>query len=115
MGYVMTGFYQEEGIRRYTFKGAATEHTSQEFFVDADVTLLRKYGIALQELPLLCRRLLEKDATGQTARVLIFSEQLMREHAEHCAAIERAAKERRKTYRRPKSARMGQAWRGPAQ
>ncbi len=123
MEFSMTGFTQEHGIRRYIFKAASVDQKFREFAVDADVTVARKYGIALQELPLLCRRLLESDAAGQIsrmegdasmqdARVLTFSEELMRQHADRCADLERALQERRRSHRRPNTARLGEHWRG---
>ena len=113
MEFSMTGFSEDHGVRRYTFKVAIANRTSQEFTVETDVALLRKYGIALQELPLLCRRLLEKIAVSEEGHVLTFSEELMREHAANCAAVLRAAQEKRKSHRRPISSRVGQHWRGP--
>jgi len=110
MEFMITGFRQKDGIRRLLFTGSLAG-MSREFGVDADVALLRRYGIALQELPLLCRRLLENDALRQDAHVLTFSEDLMREHAEHRATIQRAAEERRKNHRRPLSRPVGQHWR----
>src|SRR5581483_3897646 len=43
----MTGFHQEQGIRRYVFQCPNEDGTSSEFTVDADVRLLPKYGIVL--------------------------------------------------------------------
>ncbi|HJT88430.1 MAG TPA: hypothetical protein VJ732_11250 [Bryobacteraceae bacterium] len=113
MEFILTGFSQAGGIRRYAFRGTAAG-ASQEFTVETDVGLLRRYGIALQELPLLCRRLLERDAAGQETHILTFSEDLMREHADHCEAVQRAALEKRKSHRKPNPSRLGQHWRGPA-
>ena len=100
MEFMMTGFRHKDGIRRLLFTGTLAGR-SREFSVDTDTALLRRYGIALQELPLLCRRLLEKNALGQDVDVLTFSEDLMREHAEQRAATQRVAEERRKNHRRP--------------
>ena len=104
MEFMMTGFRQKDGIRRLRFTGTLAGR-SREFSVDTDTALLRRYGIALQELPLLCRRLLEKDALRQDVDVLTFSEDLMREHAERRAATQRVAEERRKNHRRPHPSR----------
>lgn len=114
MEFTLTGFRQDRDIRHYRFECTDSHRSRREFTVDADVTLLRKYGIALQELPLLCRHLLEKDAPGSSATVLTFSESLMREHADHCQAVKRAAQDKRKGYRRPPANKPGQGWRGPA-
>lgn len=114
MDFTLTGFLQDREIRHYRFQATGDDRTRREFTVDADVSLLRKYGIALQEVPLLCRRLLEQHALSGTVKVFIFSEELMREHADQCEALKRAAQEKRKSYRRPHSNRLGQGWRNPA-
>lgn len=54
--------------------------------MDADIRLLRKYGIGLQKLPLLCRHLLEQQNAGSAARALTFSEELMKEQADRRGA-----------------------------
>ena len=113
MDFTLTGFLQEREIRHYTFQYTDEDRTRKEFTVDADLGLLRKYGIALQELPLLCRRLLERDAMGGDIRGFTFSEDRMREHADQCAAVKRAAQEKKKAYKRPVSSRLGQSWRNP--
>jgi hypothetical protein len=113
MEFSMTGFKQDRLVRRYTFKAPSANKTVRLFAVEMDVTLLRKYGISLQEIPLLCCRLLEKAALPEDQHVLTFSEELMREHAENRAAMERLARDKRKAHRRPISKRVGQHWRGP--
>jgi hypothetical protein len=112
MEFTMTGFSEDLGIRRYRFKSVLADRRSLEFAVDTDVAMARKYGIVLQELPLLCRRLLEKNIERLDSDPIVFSEELMREHASQCAATERAAQERRKSHRRPTPARLGEHWRG---
>ena len=112
MEFTMTGFSEEAGVRRYNFRGTSVNRTYQEFAVHTDVALARKYGIGLQELPLLCRRLLEKDPERLDVHIIVFSEELMREHSDQVAAAERATQERRKAHRRPNPARLGEHWRG---
>ncbi|HWC95172.1 MAG TPA: hypothetical protein VG456_00445 [Candidatus Sulfopaludibacter sp.] len=108
----MTGFSEESGVRRFKFKGTFANRTNEEFMVETDVALARKYSIPLQELPLLCRRLLEKDSELLNRRLIVFDEQLMREHSDQRAAAERASHERRKAHRRPSPTRVGEHWRG---
>ena len=110
MDFTLTGFRQEREIRHYSFRGTSDDWTHSEFTVAADLSLLRKYGIALQELPLLCLHLLEQRTPISSAEVVIFSEELMREHADHCAALKRAAEERKKP-RKSHTARLGEGWR----
>jgi hypothetical protein len=112
MEFTMTGFSEESGIRRFKFKGSLANRTFQEFAVDTDVAMARKYGIGLQELPLLCRRLLEKGAENPEVHTIVFSEDLMRAHSDECVATQRAAQERRKAHKRPNPSRLGEHWRG---
>ena len=113
MDFILTGFGQDRGFRRYAFERVEPNRTRRRFSVEADIALLRKYQIGLQELPLLCRQLLEKDAGGETAEKLTFTEEHMREHVDQCAAVRRAAEQKRKINRRTPSNRVGQAWRNP--
>jgi len=112
-GFLLSRFHQEDGIRHYTFERADDGGTSTEFTVDADVRLLRKYGIALQELPLLCRHLLEQQEVGAPERAVTFTEQLMKEQADRRAALKQAAEEKKKVYhgRRPARPAQDLPWR----
>lgn len=98
--FVLTGFHQLQGIRYYVYQGHLDDGTSSEFTVDTDVRLLRKHGIALQELPLLCRRLLEKQNPDASLKAVTFTEDLMQEQADQRAALKLAAQAKKKTYRR---------------
>ena len=103
--FILTGFHQLHGIRYYVYQGQHDDGTSSEFTVDADVRLLRKHGIALQELPLLCRRLLEKQPPDSSLKAVTFTEDLMKEQADQRAASKQAAQEKKKAYRRFRPAR----------
>jgi hypothetical protein len=81
------------------------------FTVRADLALSRRYGIQLQELPLLCREVLERTSGDGEERVFAFDEEEMRVHAEHAAA--KAAARVRKAPRKPVSGNLGAAWRAP--
>ena len=59
MEFVLTGFRQDANVRRFAFQRVAGDHSRTEFTVSADMSLLVKHKIPLQELPLLCRALLE--------------------------------------------------------
>lgn len=109
--FVLSRFHQEDGIRYYIFQRPDDGGASTEFTVDADVTLLRKYGIVLQELPLLCRHLLEKQDAGSPARAVTFSEDLMKEQADHRAAVKQAAQLKKKVYHRRSPNPLGQDFR----
>ncbi len=57
----LTGFTNDLGFRVFTFERLSIEHEDvrTEYTVRADLALVLKYGIPLQELPLLCRGVLE--------------------------------------------------------
>ena len=105
--FMLTGFHQLQGIRYYVYQGQREDGSSSEFTVDADLRLLRKHGIALQELPLLCRRLLEKQNPDASPKAVTFTEDLMKEQADQRAALKHAAQEKKKTYRRFRPAHVG--------
>lgn len=109
--FVLSGFHQQDGIRYYLFQRPDDGGAAIEFTVDADVTLLRKYGIVLQELPLLCRHLLEKQDVGSPVRAVTFSEDLMKEQADHRAAVKYAAQQKKKVYHRRSPNPLGQDFR----
>jgi hypothetical protein len=110
MEYVLTGFKQSHNIRLFAFDGLSGDRGSRtRFTVGVDITLIRKYDISLQELPLLCRHLLEQQATD-TGQTLTFTEADMVGHADRRAAAQQVL-EQRKAHRKPPSNRVGEAWR----
>jgi hypothetical protein len=80
MKFSLMGFTQEVGFRVFTFSGLAEDSGRVEFTVRADLALSRRYAIRMQELPLLCLRLLERD-TPPAARDFTLTEDEMRIHA----------------------------------
>ena len=66
MEFVFTGFRQSNNFRHFAFEGIAEDRTRTQFVVGADLMLIRKYQITMQELPLICLRLLEASPDGQT-------------------------------------------------
>jgi len=109
MEFVLVGFKQLDAIRQFSFDVVGQDGTRQQVTVGADLGLIRRYGIPLQELPLLCRRLLENRAKIETT---MFAESDMIEHVKERAAQAKASMEKRRAHRRPVSNRIGQAWRG---
>lgn len=116
--FTLTGFKQDTGFRVFAFEGTAEDRTRTAFAVRTDLAMSRKYGIQLQELPLLCRELLERRDAGEQDRTVIFTEEDMQLHASTRAA-EREAAQRRKAPRRPPAHngqtahQPGSEWRGP--
>lgn len=135
--FVLTGFSQENNIRRYTFQALpAGNHKpagtiKKEWTVSADLSLMRKHKIPLQELPLLCKRLVEAQAGdakpadakhgdakhgeskhGETKDdALMFTERDMLGYASNRSAAELAAELKKRARRMPSSNRVGMAWR----
>jgi hypothetical protein len=80
------------------------------YSVRIDMALARRYGIRLQELPLLCHAIL--DTNPENTRALTYTEADMSQFAATAAARDRAAKNR-KPPRRPANETLGAAWRVP--
>ena len=111
MEFVLTGFRQDKNIRRYAFQGIASDRKRTEFIVGVDLSLIGKYHIPLQELPLLCCRFLTGHAEDGRNHTLTFGEEDMVGYANRRAEAQDAAALKRKAHRRPPSSRAGQAWR----
>jgi len=109
MQFVLMGFSEAVGFRIFNFEGVASDRTRTAFTVKTDLALTRRYGIRLQELPLLCREVLERRDDEQK-RAFTYTEADMSIYADVAAARDKAQK--RKPPRRPVSDRVGSAWRG---
>lgn len=111
MQFILTGFIQDAGFRVFAFEGIAPDRSRTEFTVRTDLSLIRRYGIQVQDLPLLCRAVLED--LGETGRpqALHFSEDRMRLHASNRAAALAAAQEKRAKRRLPPAGQYGSGWR----
>src|SRR5229473_1807219 len=99
MQFVLTGFTPGTGLRVFEFEGIGADRTRTEFTVRTDLSLIRRYGIRVQELPLLCRGLLERHDETEQERAWIFTEDEMRLYASNCAA-ERDAAQKKKWLRK---------------
>ena len=108
MDFLLVGF-KEEGsdIRRFLFECVAPDRSRRTVVVDANMALMRKHEIRVQELPLLCRRLLESIADGNLTDAITFTEDQMIAIQTAAAA---GAEKKPKPPRRPSPA-TGQAWR----
>ena len=115
MQFILTGFTQDTGFRVFAFEGVAVGQIRTVFTVRADLALSRRYGIAMQELPLLCKRLVEAqaDPTKPESKedTLMFSERDMLGYASNRSAAELAAEVKKRARRMPSSNRVGMAWR----
>jgi hypothetical protein len=112
MQFVLRGFSQSVGLRIYAFEGVAADRTRALFTVSADISMTVRYGIRLQDLPLLCRAVLERSHEGGTQRAFSYSEDEMRVYASSAAARDEAAKQRKPPRRHPPE-NAGANWRVP--
>jgi hypothetical protein len=113
MQFVLTGFTQDLGCRVFAFEGIAVDRIRTPFTVRADLALIRRYGIQIQELPLLCRSVLERRDEASEAQAFTFTEEEMRTCATARAAAKDEAAHRRRPPRRPSPEGLGAAWRVP--
>jgi hypothetical protein len=112
MNFILTGFTEDTGFRVFAFQGIGANGTRLEYTAKANLGLSRTYGIRLQELPLLCRAMLERLPDGAEARAVTFNEEGMRLHADSRAA-EREAARQRKPPRRPPAEQPATGWHAP--
>jgi len=98
--FILKGFTEALGFRIFAFEGVATDRTRTDFTVKTDLALSRRYGIRLQELPLLCRALLEQRDETAPGQSFTYGEEEMSLFAARAAARDEAAKQR-KPPRRP--------------
>jgi len=113
MQFILTGFTQDLGCRVFAFEGIAVDRIRMAFTVRADMALIRRYGIQIQELPLLCRGILERRDEASETQALTFTEEEMRTWATARAAAKDEAAQRRRPPRRSSTESLGAAWRSP--
>jgi hypothetical protein len=107
----LAGFTQQGEFRVFTFERPGADRTRTKYTVRADLALVRKYDIQVQELPLLCRSLLESRDDSEDTRGYTFTEEAMRLHADSASA-RRAEAQKKRPPRRPSGFSSGSAWRG---
>jgi hypothetical protein len=109
MQFTLTGFTQDSGCRVFAYDGVGEDRTRIKFTVRADLALSRKYGIRLQELPLMCLEILERSSAmdevsgaepAVTLRSLSFTEAAMIRYADEVVAARDAAALKRSSSRR---------------
>lgn len=97
MQFVLKGFSQVREFRVFAFDAVAPDWTRTAYTVRTNLDLTRRYGIPLQELPLLCRAVLERLTGAGPLREFTFTEEDMRLRA----AARAAAVVRKKSGRPP--------------
>lgn len=115
MRFTYMGFTHETtGVRRYDFEGVVSPGIRKGFLVTADVALLTKHHIQIQDAPMMCMRLLQGSAeTEPQMDLLVLTEADMVSHAlARAAEKEEAAKKKsRRTFRPANAMTPGMAWR----
>ena len=115
MKFIYTGFTHETvGVRQYDFEGVVSPGVRKGFLVTADVALMTKHHIQIQDAPMMCMRLLEGSAgTEPQLDLLVLTEANMLTHAlARAAEKEEAAKKKsRRTLRQANAMTTGMAWR----
>lgn len=105
MRFILSGFSQAMGIRIFAFQGIAADQTRTMFTVEADLALTRRYDIRLQELPLLCREVLDRRGEGEENHTFIYTEDDMRVYANDRTRAREAIAHTRKSLRKFSPAR----------
>ncbi len=110
--YILTGFSQTACIRLYAFEGIG-DGRRVDYTVAVNLSLIPNYGIRIQDLPLLCRELLQKRVESSEISALTYTEDEMRAQAEKLAAEREESARRKNADRRPVNAHPGSGWRAP--
>jgi hypothetical protein len=95
MKFVLTGFTQDENVRRYSFQGIAPGGKRTDLSVGVDLALVHRHGIPLQEIPLLCTQFLAAEGGFYQDCKCELSESDMRARSEQ-RAIESMESHRKK-------------------
>ncbi|HEX5226119.1 MAG TPA: hypothetical protein VFW44_00335 [Bryobacteraceae bacterium] len=114
MTFLLTGFTHDGGFRVFTFEGISADRLRAAFTVRADLALSRRYGIRLQDLPLICRALLEGIGEEEQQHSFTFTEDAMRLRANDIAAAHASAASSKKPPRKKITENTGMAWRSPS-
>ena len=98
MQFMLKGFTQDSAFRVFEFDCIAPSRPRTQFTVRADLDLVRRYGIRVQELPLLCRSVLDAREPSNAARALTFTEEKMISYVKECAAAKELAAQKKKPF-----------------
>jgi hypothetical protein len=110
MQFMLKGFTQNSAFRVFEFDCISPSQPRTQFTVGADLNLVRLYGIRVQELPLLCRSVLEtREASGE-ARAFTFTEEKMISYVKECAAAKELAAQKKKPPAKSMDENFEPAW-----
>lgn len=114
MQFILMGFTQDTAFRVFEFDYVGPSQPRTQFTVRADLDLIRRYGIRVQELPLLCRGVLETREESEEARAFTFTEEKMNLYMKDCAAAKELAAQKKKRTGKPMGENIETAWRARA-
>jgi hypothetical protein len=75
------GFFQDGAYRVFTFEMLVKDQARSDYWVRADLDLARKNKIQVQDLPLLCRAVLENRGELNGEHTITYSGAEMSQHA----------------------------------
>jgi len=101
MQFLLTGFTHDLGFRVFAFDRIGEDRVRTQCTVRADLGLIRRYGIQIQDLPLLCRSLLDRRDEAIPTHPVVFTEDEMRACADERTAARALAASKRKPPHRP--------------
>jgi hypothetical protein len=105
--FMLKGFSQVMEYRVFEFEGLSAGAVRASYTVRIDLALARKYGIRLQELPLLCKGVLDQCGEGEEKRTFTYTEAQMSEYAHKLTLADETAKQKRS--RQPAANSVGAA------
>jgi hypothetical protein len=94
MQYILTGVTHSMEFRVFAFDCVTDHWVRTAYRVRADLALARKHGIPIQELPLLCRAVLERRSEDDDRRAFTFTEDDMSLHRSLVRAALEAGKKK---------------------
>jgi hypothetical protein len=94
MQFRLIGFSQVAAVRVFSFRAVGDDKTESIVKISADVNRARTLGISIQQLPLLCARMLSR-REGEPASFAALSVDQMREYAGEIAASTQTALEKK--------------------
>lgn len=110
MEFILLGFDQSPSTREFRFEIIKADHCRAPVVVVADLSLAHEHNIKLQDLPLLCRELLQHSEADALSAGLIT---LTKTHMVASSLAARIASEEKKArrVREPVLPKFGRAWR----
>lgn len=87
MRFAFTDFFQDGPFRVFVFEKLPKGEGQSKYWVKADLSIARGFRISVQELPLLCRDLLEAGIENPEKHTIVYTAEDMKRHATKCADI----------------------------